>query len=168
MLFRSPARSGRSGAALWGAACVACVLAITAGAFFILGRHPGAGTPAPRQDTAAAGPLASANLPIPEQVNGIWSGTIHQNDPSLKLAVRLSLPGGSRHGTLAYPQLGCTGRLALTSATHTALTFHLAFTGRRSSCAPGVIRLVPHGSTLTFTFLRQAGSNPSGTLTRQG
>jgi hypothetical protein len=163
-----PGRRGLSGAALWGAACAACVLAIAAAAFFILGRHPGAGTQAARRHTAAAGPLASAALPIPAQVNGTWSGTIHQTNPRLNVAVRLSLPGGSRHGTLAYPQIGCAGRLTLTSATHTALTFRLAITSGRSNCAPGVVRLAVHpDATLTFTFLRQGGSNPSGTLERQ-
>jgi eukaryotic-like serine/threonine-protein kinase len=162
-----PPRRGRSGAALWAAACAACVLAIVAAAFFILGRHPGAGTPASRPGTPAAGPLASLGLPIPAQVNGTWSGNIHQSNPSLNVTVRLSLPGGSRHGTLAYPQIGCTGRLALTSATRTTLTFRLTTTSGRSNCAPGVVRLEPHGSTLKFTFLRRGGSNPAGTLDRQ-
>jgi hypothetical protein len=164
---QSPARRGRSRAALWAAACVACVLAIAAAAFFILGRHPGTGTAASRQDSTAAGPLTTADLPIPEQVNGTWSGTIHQTNPSLKVAVRLSLPGGGKHGTLAYPQIGCTGRLTLTSATHAVLTFRLAITSGKINCVGGVVRLVPRGSTLTFTFLRPGGSNPAGTLDRQ-
>ena len=46
-------------------------------------------------------------------MNGTWSGTIHQTNPSLNIAVRLTLPGGSKRGDLAYPQLGCTGRLGL-------------------------------------------------------
>jgi serine/threonine protein kinase len=162
-----PARRPRSGAAVWATACVACVLAIVAAAFFILGRHPGAPAPAPRPHSAAAGSLATADLPIPRQVNGTWSGTIRQTNPSLKVAVRLSLPGGSKHGTLAYPQMGCTGRLTLTSATHAVLTFRLAITSGRRDCAPGVVRLEPHGSTLTFTFVRRGGSNPAGTLGRQ-
>jgi serine/threonine protein kinase len=161
-------RGGRSRAALWAAACVACILAIAAAAFFITGRHPGSGTPAPAPDTAASGPLPKANLPIPQRLNGIWSGTIHQTDPSLKLAVKLTLPGGSTLGALAYPQLGCTGRLGLVSARNSVLTFRLAITAGRNNCASGVVKLaVRNSSTLTFTFLRQDGSNPIGNLTRQ-
>jgi hypothetical protein len=160
-------RGGRSRAALWAAACLACIVAIAAAALFITGRHPGTATPARTRDTTTNGPPAKADLPIPQQVNGTWSGTIRQTDPSLKLAVKLTLPGGSTRGTLAYPQLGCTGRLGLVSARHSVLTFHLVITTRRSPCASGVVKLaVRSSSTLTFTFLRQGGSNPTGDLTR--
>jgi hypothetical protein len=162
-----PPRRGGSGAVLWAAACAACVVAIVAAVFFILGQHPGPGTPAPRPDAAAKGPLATTALPIPRHVNGTWSGTIHQTNPALRLAVRLSLPAGSKHGTLAYPQLGCTGRLALISAKRSVLTFSLAITSGRNNCAPGVVRLAVHGDTLAFSFMRPGGTNPAGTLTRQ-
>jgi len=162
-----PPRGARSRAVLWAAACAACVLAIVAAALFILGRHSGAGTPAPAPDTAAAGPLATAGLPIPRQLSGTWSGTIHQTNPALSVAVRLSLPGGSTHGTLDYPQMGCTGRLGLTSARDAVLTFRLAITSGKNNCVGGVVRLAPHGDKLTFTFMRPGGSNPAGTLTRQ-
>jgi eukaryotic-like serine/threonine-protein kinase len=161
-------RGGRSRAALWAAACLACIVAIAAAALFITGRHPGTATPARTRDTTTNGPPAKAAVPIPQHVNGTWSGTIHQTDPSLKLAVKLTLPGGSTRGTLAYPQLGCTGQLGLVSARHSVLTFHLVITTRRSPCASGVVKLaVRSSSTLTFTFLRQGGSNPTGDLTRQ-
>ena len=108
-------------------------------------------------------------MPIPQQVSGTWTGTIHQTNPVLNVAVRLSLPGGSEHGTLSYPQLGCTGRLGLTSAKHALLTFRLKITSGRSNCAPGVVRLALHpGGTMTFTFVRRGGDSPAGTLTRQG
>ena len=163
-----PPRGARSRAVLWAAACAACVLAIVAAAFFILGRHPGAGTPAPEPDTTTTtGPLARAGLPIPRQLNGTWSGTIRQTNPALSVAVRLSLPGGSTHGTLDYPQMGCTGRLGLTSARDAVLTFRLAITSGKNNCVGGVVRLAPHGDKLTFTFMRPGGSNPAGTLTRQ-
>jgi hypothetical protein len=161
-------RGGRSRAALWAAACLACIVAIAAAVFFITGGHLGSGTPAPVQDTATEGPLAKANLPIPSQVNGTWSGTIHQTNPSLSLAVRLTLPAGSTRGTLAYPQIGCTGRLGLVSARHSVLTFRLAITAGQNNCVPGVVRLaVRNERTLTFTFIRHGGSNPAGSLTRQ-
>jgi eukaryotic-like serine/threonine-protein kinase len=163
-----PSRGGRSRAALWGAACLACILAIVAAVVFITGRHPGAGTPAPAPDTAAAGPL-TATLRIPRQLNGTWSGTIHQTNPALSVAVRLTLPGGSRNGTLAYPQIGCSGRLGLVSAGHPVLTFRLTITSGRSNCVGGVVKLaVRGGGTMRFTFMRPGGSNPDGTLTRQG
>lgn len=161
-----PSRSGRSRAVLWAAACAACVLAIVAAVFFILGRHPTAGAPAVAP-TAAGGRLARPGLPIPDTVAGTWSGTIHQTNPALSVTVRLSLPGGHTYGTLDYPQIGCTGRLGLTSARGAALTFRLAITSGKNNCSPGVVRLAPHGDRLTFTFLRHGGSNPTGTLTRQ-
>jgi serine/threonine protein kinase len=161
-------RGGRSRAALWAAACLACIVAIASAAFFIAGRHPGSGTPAATPDATAESPLAKANLPIPPQVNGTWSGTIHQTDPSLKITVKLTLPGGSTRGTIAYPQLGCTGQLGLVSDRHSVLTFRLGITSGRNNCAPGVVKLaVRNSSTLTFTFMRHGGSNPTGNLTRQ-
>jgi len=164
-----PSRRGRSHAVAWGVACAGCVLAIVAAVVFITGHHPGSGTPAPTPDAAPSGPVATAGLPIPQQVSGTWTGTIHQTNPVLNVAVRLSLPGGSEHGTISYPQLGCTGRLGLTSARHALLTFRLKITSGRNNCAPGVVQLALHpGGTMTFTFMRSGGSSPAGTLTRQG
>jgi serine/threonine protein kinase len=161
-------RGGRSRTALWVAACLACIVAISAAAFFITGRHPGSSTSAAKPGATANSPLPTADQPIPQQVNGTWSGTIHQTNPSLKIAVKLTLPGGSTHGTIAYPQLGCTGQLGLVSARHSVLTFRLTITSGRNNCAPGVVELaVRNATTLTFTFMRQGGSNPTGSLTRQ-
>jgi len=169
VLAGQPPRRGHSRAVAWAAACAVCVLAIVAAVLFITRQHPGTGTPAPTRDAAASGRVTTTDLPIPQQVSGTWAGTIHQKDPALNLTVRLSLPGGSKHGTLSYPQMGCTGRLGLTSATHAVLIFRLAITSGRNNCAPGVVRLALHPSgTMTFTFMRRGGSNPSGTLTRQG
>jgi hypothetical protein len=166
---RHPPKRGRSRPVAWGAACVGCVLAIVAAVVFITGHRPGAGVPAPTPDAAAGGPVATADVTIPQQVSGTWTGTIHQANPVLNVAVRLSLPGGSEHGTLSYPQLGCAGRLGLTSAKHTLLTFRLKITSGRNNCAPGVVRLALHpGGTMTFTFVRPVGGAPAGTLTRQG
>ena len=159
-----PPRRGRGGMVLWAIACLARVLAIVAAVVFITGRHPGAGTPDP--EIAADGSLSTVGLPIPRQLNGIWSGIIHQTNPAISVAVRVFLPGGSTHGTLAYPQIGCTGRLALTSDAHAVLTFRLAITSGERNCVGGVVRLAVHGDTLRFTFLRPGGSNPAGTLTR--
>jgi hypothetical protein len=135
---------------------------------FIAGRHPRTGTPAPTPDAAASGQVATTVLHIPQQVNGTWAGTIHQKNPELNIAVRLSLPGGSEHGTLSYPEIGCTGRLALTSAKRALLTFHLAITSGQNNCVCGVVQLsLRPGGRMTFTFMRRDGSNPAGTLVRQ-
>src|SRR5690348_6968952 len=134
-------RGGRSRAALWAVACLGCIVAIAAAAFFITGRHPGTSTQARTRNTTASGSPAEANLPIPSQVNGTWSGTIHQTNPSISVAVKLTLPGGSKRGTLAYPQIGCTGRLGLVSARHSVLTFRLAITSGQSNCVPGLVKL---------------------------
>ena len=161
-------RRSHSRAALWAVGCLACIAAIAAAVFFITGPHTGNGTAVQTPDTAADGPLARTNLPIPGQVNGTWSGTIHQSNPSLSVAVRLTLPGGSTRGTLAYPQIGCTGRLRLVSAGHSVLTFRLAITSGQNNCVPGVVTLAERNQrTLAFTFLRKGGGNPAGTLTRQ-
>ena len=153
-----PPKRRRSRAVAWAAACACCVLAIVAAVLFITANHPG---------TERKPPTTTA-LPIPQQVNGTWAGTIRQRNPTFSVAVRLSLPGGSEDGTLSYPQLGCTGRLGLISAKHALLTFRLAITSGRSKCADGVVRLALRaGGTMTFTFMRRGGSNPSGTLTQQ-
>ena len=163
-----PPRRRRSRALAWGAACVGCLLAIVAAVVFITRNHPGTGTPAPAPDAAASAPVAAADVTIPQQVSGTWTGTIHQTNPVLNVAVRLSLPGGSEHGTLSYPQLGCAGRLGLTSAKRALLTFRLKITSGRNNCAPGVVRLALHpGGTMTFTFMRPGGGSPAGTLTHQ-
>jgi hypothetical protein len=95
------------------------------------------------------------------------AGTVHQKNPKLNVAVRLSLPGGGEHGILSYPQLGCTGRLALTSAKNALLTFHLVITSGHN-CAAGVVRLALHpAGTVTFTS-GTGSSSAAGTLTRQG
>jgi serine/threonine protein kinase len=159
-----PPRRGRGGVVLWAIACLACVLAIVAAVIFITGRHPGAGAPQP--EIATDGSLSAVGLPIPRQLDGTWSGIIHQTNPAISLAVRVFLDGGTTHGTLAYPQIGCTGRLGLTSDAHAVLTFRLAIISGERNCAGGVVRLAVHGDTLRFTFLRPGGSNPAGTLTR--
>jgi hypothetical protein len=135
------------------------VLAVVAAVVFITGRHLGTATPTPTPDAAAATRVATTVLPIPQQVSGTWAGIVHQKNLKLNVAVRLSLPAGSEHGTLSYPKLGCTGRLALYSAKNAVLTFHLVITLGRNRCAAGVVRLALHpGGTMTFT----SGSGVSG------
>jgi serine/threonine protein kinase len=163
----SPPPRRRSRALAWAVACAGCVLTIVAAVVFITGRHLGTPTPTPTPDAAAATRAATTVLPIPRQVSGTWAGTVHQKSPKLNVAVRLSLPGGGKHGILSYPQLDCTGRLTLTSAKTALLTFHLVITSGHN-CAAGVVRLAPHpAGTVTFTS-GNGGSSASGTLTRRG
>src|SRR5262249_52754093 len=107
-----PPQRRRSRAVPWAAACAGCGLALAAAFPFLAGRQTGTPAPSPAPDAAAATRVATTDLPIPQQVSGTWAGTIHQKNPKLNLAIRVSLPGGSEQGPLSYPQLGCTGRLA--------------------------------------------------------
>jgi len=164
-----PPRRGHSRVVLWAGAFAACVLAIVAAAVFIAGRHPAPGIPQAGSRSPAAGSLAAPAVTIPARLGGTFTGTVHQTDPSISLAVQVSLAGGTAHGSLAYPQMGCAGRLGLTSARSGLLTFRLAITSGRKNCADGTVTLASHaGGTMTFTFLRPGGSNPAGTLTRRG
>jgi serine/threonine protein kinase len=170
----APIRS-RSGAVLWIVGCAVCVLAIAAGAFFILRPHQGGatagpsasatGTPQVRTTTTLPRPLASARPPA--ALAGSWAGPIHQTNPVLTVSVRITLPAGSATGTISYPSLGCSGTLAIVSAGRGRLTLDQTISGGQANCPNGVITIVaaPTG-TAVFTFLRPGGNNPTGTLTR--
>jgi hypothetical protein len=152
---------------LWAAACAACVLAIVAAVVFITGQHPRHATPSASSRSHAAAPLAVPGVTIPARYAGTWTGTIKQKDPSISVAVRVSLDGRTGHGTLAYPQIGCTGRLGLTAIRGRLMTFRLAITSGKNNCVGGVLTLAGRaGDELVFTFLRPGGGNPVGTLTR--
>jgi eukaryotic-like serine/threonine-protein kinase len=168
----APARS-RSGVVLWSVACVVCVLAIAAGAAYIFARpHPGpAGQPGADGGTLPAGattlpaPLPSARAPA--TLTGNWSGQVHQAGPVLTVIVRISLPAGSATGTISYPQLSCSGRLAIVAVAERKVTLDQTIASGRANCPDGVITLVSQpAGTATFTFLRANGGNPTGTLTR--
>jgi len=170
----APARS-RSGVVLWGVACAVCVLAIAAGAVFIFVRpHQGSGGPpgAPATGTQAGAtrlptPLPSARAPA--RLAGSWSGQVHQTGPALTVIVRISLPAGSATGTISYPQLSCSGRLAIVAVAKRKVTLDQIIASGRASCPDGVITLASRApGTVTFTFLRANGSDPTGTLNRAG
>jgi hypothetical protein len=99
---------------------------------------------------------------------GNWSGAVHQTSPVLTATVRISLPAGSARGTIAYPGLGCSGRLDIVSAARDRLTLDQTISSGRKNCPNGVITLVSRpAGTVAFTFLRPGGRNPTGTLTRR-
>ena len=85
----------------------------------------------------------------------------------LTVIVRISLPAGSATGTIAYPQLSCSGRLAIVAVAERKITLDQTIASGRENCPDGVITLVSRpAGTVAFTFLRANGSNPTGTLTR--
>jgi eukaryotic-like serine/threonine-protein kinase len=171
---REPARlRSRTSVALWAVACAVCVLAIAAGALYIVRPHQ---APAASPGTDAAGthggsatrlprPLPSASPP--DVLAGNWSGPVHQTDPVLTVNVQISLPTDSPTGTIAYPELGCSGRLAIVSVTTHLLTADQVITRGQQKCADGVVTLSPGpAGTAVFIFLRPGGNNPAGTLSR--
>ncbi len=163
---RQPPRRARSRAAAWIAGCAACVLAIAAAAFFIAARHaapPGAVTHRP---TAGANGHPAARG-IPAQFAGRWSGTVHQTNPALSVTVQITLAGGTTHGTIGYPQLGCSGKLGLLSKGHGLLTLGLTITSGQSNCVNGKVKLAAEkDGSLDFTFLQRSGDDPTGSLAR--
>ena len=95
------------------------------------------------------------------------SGQVHQTGPVLTVIVRISLPAGSATGTITYPQLSCSGRLAIVQVAKRKVTLDQTIASGRAVCPDGVITLVSRpAGTVAFTFLRGNGRNPTGTLTR--
>jgi len=87
----------------------------------------------------------------------------------LTVIVRISLPSGSATGTISYPQLGCSGKLAIVAVAKRKVTLDQTIASGRASCPDGVITLASRApGTVTFTFLRANGSDPTGTLNRAG
>ena len=113
---------------------------------------------------------AKSLLPqIPDALAGTWSGTVRQTDPSLAVTVRIQLTVGSPDGTIAYPQLGCAGRLQLVSTSGTSYTLEQGITSGEQSCDSGVVTLTPQGSAkLAFAFRRPGAASPSGVLASMG
>ena len=92
---------------------------------------------------------------------------MHQSKPALTVTVHLTLDGGTAHGTIGYPQLGCSGKLGLVSEGHNQLILGLTITSGRSSCVNGKVRLAAQrDGSLQFTFMQHGGDNPTGTLAR--
>jgi eukaryotic-like serine/threonine-protein kinase len=172
-LPRQPATiRSRSGVVMWAVACAVCVLAITvAGVFVFRSRHGAAGQ-ASAPATSLQAPATSLPQPLPSAsaptaLAGSWAGPVHQTSPVLTVSVRISLPAGSATGTISYPSLGCSGKLAIVAVGSGRLTLDQTIGSGRNNCSDGVITMVsgPHG-TAAFTFQRPGGNNPTGTLTR--
>ncbi len=117
--------------------------------------------------TAEAAERQAAHRAIPTQFAGSWSGTVHQTNPALNVTVQITLTAGTAHGTIGYPQLGCSGKLGLLSAGHGLLTLGLTITSGQNNCVNGKVRLAAEkDGSLEFTFLQRSGDNPTGTLAR--
>jgi hypothetical protein len=166
---RQAPRRARPKAALWIAACAACVLAIAAAAIYIAGRHspPPAAAVSHGHAARKGAHLAAPRQAIPADFAGNWSGTVHQTNPGLTVTVQITLTAGTAHGTIGYPQLGCSGKLGLLSQRHDLLTLGLTITSGQNSCVNGKVRLTEQSNgRLGFTFLQPNGDDPTGTLGR--
>ncbi len=159
------------------AACAACVAAIALATTLIVTHHGPHPTPAaaatdghtskPAPATVTASP--SPTPKIPSALAGTWSGTVRQTAPALAVTVRIQLTAGSPDGTIAYPQLGCSGHLLLVSFNGASYTLEQGITSGQQSCDSGVVTLTPQGRTkLTFAFRRPGAASPSGVLARTG
>ena len=159
------------------AACAACVAAIAIATTLIVTHHGPHPTPAAAATdghasksapaTATASPTATPK--IPSTLAGTWSATVRQTDPALTVTVRIQLTAGSRDGTIAYPQLGCSGRLLLAGFNGASYTLEQGITSGQQSCDSGVVTLTPQGgSKLAFAFRRPGAASPSGVLAKTG
>ena len=162
---RSPRRSR---AVMWVAGCAACVLAIAAAVVYITRQHPSTTAAA---TTTGSGPLPrrTTALPagVPASLTGHWSGLVRQTSPVLTVTVQISLPAGSPEGSIAYPQLGCSGSLTPVSVTGGKLTADQTIQTGQNNCPNGVITLAPlPAGRLAFAFRRHGGASPAGVLTR--
>jgi serine/threonine protein kinase len=164
-------RRSRSRAVMWVMACATCLVAIAVATVYITRHHPSAtaaaasSSPLPGSSTALPQPVPSVTVPV--ALTGKWQGTVHQTSPVLTVTVQISLPAGSSAGTIAYPELSCSGGLTLVSVTAGGITLDQTIDTGQKNCPNGVIRLkpLPTGS-LAFTFQRRSGISPAGILTR--
>jgi hypothetical protein len=159
------------------AACAACVAAIAIATTLIVTHHGPHPTPAAAATDGHASTAAPATVTasptatpkIPSALAGTWSGTVRQTDPALAVTVRIQLTAGSPDGTIAYPQLGCSGRLLLVSTNGTSYTLEQGITSGEQSCDSGVVTLTPQGpAKLAFAFRRPGAASPSGVLAKTG
>jgi serine/threonine protein kinase len=159
------------------AACAACVAAIAIATTLIVTHHGPHPTPAAAATDGQASKSAPATVTasptatpkIPSTLAGTWSGTVRQTDPALTVTVRIQLTAGSRDGTIAYPQLGCSGRLLLAGFNGASYTLEQGITSGQQSCDSGVVTLTPQGgSKLAFAFRRPGAASPSGVLAKTG
>ena len=149
-------------AAVWITVGVVCLAAIVAAGVVISGGRPDSTGQSPAATVPGHTPRA-----VPAQFAGNWAGIVRQTNPVLSTTVHVSLAAGSAAGSVTYPDLGCSGTLSLTSATHGKLTLAQTIQVGSRKCANGVITLVSGaGGHVTFTFLRPGGQNPEGTLSR--
>lgn len=160
-------------------ACAACVAAIAIATTLIVTHHGPHPTPAaaatdthastPASATISASPSPTSTPEIPAALAGTWSGTVRQTDPALAVTVQIQFTAGAPDGSIAYPQLGCSGRLLLVSAGGGRYTLDQGITSGQQSCENGVVTLAPQGSSkLAFTFRRTGAPSPTGVLAKRG
>ena len=155
---------------------MACVGVIVVAAMLIATHHkspPTAARPVVSDRTTASAHTSSAaptvTPKIPAALAGTWTGTVRQTDPALAVTVRISLAVGHPAGTIAYPQLGCSGHLHLVSVLAGTFTLEQGITKGQQSCDSGVVVLSPQGTTsMAFKFRRSDAPSPAGVLTKTG
>lgn len=127
--------------------------------------------PAARKSPATAtSPPSGGGRAIPASFAGTWSGHI---TPSIAFGLRehdvtVGLVAGAGTGTWAEPTSGCTGTLALTRVTGTALGFDLKPDGS-GDCVPGTLTLTRKGAVLAYHWVDGLGLGTSydGDLSRR-
>ena len=88
---------------------------------------------------------------IPEAFAGTWSGHIVPTPAGItsEYDVRLELPAGKPGGKWFELGDSCQGKLTLTSATASVLTFELTDVG---ACVPGQVTLTRKGDALIYKW----------------
>jgi eukaryotic-like serine/threonine-protein kinase len=170
-----PARS-RYRRVAWIAGVAACVAAIVVAATLLVTQRAAqhdavrATAPARASTSAHTSPVPPPPAPkIPAALAGTWSGMVRQTQPDLAVTVQIQLAAGASTGTVAYQQLGCSGRLLLVSAHGGRYTLQQGITRGQQNCESGVVLLTPQGrSGLVFRFRRTGAPSPSGVLARTG
>jgi hypothetical protein len=161
-------RRSRSRAVMWVVACAACLAAIAAATVYITRERPSATAAASAASTSPQpGGTALPPATVPSTLTGKWQGTVHQTKPVLTVTVQISLPAGAPAGTIAYPELNCSGGLTIVSVTAGRITLDQTIDAGRKNCPNGVITLAPlPAGRLSFTFRRRGGVSPAGILSR--
>jgi serine/threonine kinase PknH len=175
-----PRRRARTGAVVGAAAAAVLAIVVTSG---LLAWHAIAGgsRPAPEPSIAAQGlgqqvtsptspPSTTASVPW---YSGTWAGSADQ--PFGKVThwtARLTFPASGKDGTFAFPSLGCSGTLVVTTAGPSSVLANERVTSNpRGLCAAGgLLALVKTGpATMSLAWQDASDKNnvAAGNLTRR-
>jgi hypothetical protein len=126
------------------------VLAVLAGGWLVYSRDSG-----------------SSGATVPREYDGVWSGTVRQDDGinPKTVPVRLTLHRDSKSTTVGFSASGCGGALSLNSADSTGLTFTLTATGG-SDCIGGQLKVYRSGAELVYDLSGDRATTQNGRLSR--